>query len=48
MLYKKNKITIYKILKDENIFNTFMYLINLNYTVSESIEFINYIINPSI
>ncbi len=38
------KITIYKILKDENIFNTFIYLIKNNYTIREAVEFIEYII----
>ncbi len=39
------KINIYTIIKDENIFNTFIYLIKNNYTIREAIEFIEYIIN---
>jgi hypothetical protein len=39
-MYNK-KITIYKIIKNEKLFNTFMYLINYGYKVDEAIDFIN-------
>lgn len=42
---KKMKITIYKIIKDEKMFNTFMYLIKSDYKVNEALDFIDSIIN---
>jgi len=39
------KITIYKIIKNEKLFNTFMYLINNDYKVGEAIEFMDDLIN---
>ena len=39
------KITIYKIIKDEKMFNTFMYLINNDYKVNEALDFIDFMIN---
>ena len=42
---KKMRITIYKIIKDEKMFNTFMYLINSDYKVDEALNFIDSIIN---
>jgi hypothetical protein len=38
------KITIYKIIKYEKLFNTFMYLLNNDYKVSEALEFMNELI----
>ncbi len=42
---KKSKITILKIIKDEKMFDTFMYLINNDYKINEALDFIDYILN---
>ena len=42
------KFTIYKIIKNEILFNTFMYLLNNDYKVCEDLEFINDLFNLSL
>ena len=46
-MYNK-KITIYKIIKNEILFNTFIYLLNNNYKVNEALDCINEFINLSL
>lgn len=42
-MYIKN-FTIYKIIKNEILFNTFIYLLNNDYKVGEALDYINEIL----
>lgn len=39
------KINLFKIIKYNKLYNTFMYLINNNYSVEEAINYINDFLN---